>query len=394
MIVLHAAPMSWTKTAGHNIAVPGLVAAQNRIRGVRPCLVSTLSERRETPAVDFPLFSRRQLLSARGVFGLPAPFDKPDLVVLHGLYIPSYVRIAATARKAGVPYLVCPHGSMTQQAQAHRAWKKRIGNLLVFNRLVAGAAALHCLNPRESAEVARLWKRPTFVAGNGIEIPDARYLAKPGNSSRLRIVFVGRLAERHKGLDLLLEACWIIRRDLRRRGASVELYGPDHRGDARSLGLRVKRLGLEDMVTINGPIVDDAKRRLLSESDVFLHTSRWEGHPMAVLEALAYGLPCLVTDATNLADEASTAGAAWQVEATQASIARGLVKVLHMERHKLQTAGVAARRLAEQQFDWDRVAARTVDEYWKCLASIADGDTKQREADGRAPTSTGSRRAA
>ena len=44
------------------------------------------------------------------------------------------------------------------------------------------------------------------------------------------------------------------------------------------------------------------------EFDLFIHTFRFEGHPIAVLEALSYGIPCLLTPGTNMAGEVEAAG--------------------------------------------------------------------------------------
>ncbi len=362
MIVLHAAPMNFREIGGMYVSIPALVAAQNRLGGVEAALLVTTATAGSAPEMGFPLLDHRQLRRRARRLTLPAPFDRPDLVVFHSTYIPAHARIAAQLRRAGIPYVICPRGGMTQYAQAYRPWKKRLGNLLFFNQMVRHAAALNCLTPGEAATSIG-WDRPRFVVGNGTQIPAECDLASPGRSGRLSLVFVGRLHVQYKGLDALLEACHMAGRALRRAGAVVELHGPDWQGSRRLLAGRIEALGLADVVTLAGSVIGREKARLLRRSDVFLHPSRSEGHPMAVLEALAHGLPCLLTPVTQMAEEVSAAEAGWTVEPEAQAIAAGIERVLSASGQTLQDAGRNARRLAVTKYRWDRVAAAAVEAY-------------------------------
>ncbi len=362
MIILHAAPLCWAEISGLNASLLGLVASQNRLPGVRAGMVVTHPRPGSAPGVDFPMFDRKSILDATDRLNLPEPFDRPDLVVFNSTYIPFHAAWAARLRRLKIPYILCPHGGMTRAAGRQRWLKKQLGNLAFFKRLVAGTEALHCLTHGE-AEASAAWGKPTFVVGNGIRLPPESRLASPGRGQRLRLAFVGRLDPRHKGLDWLMEACRQVGPELRERGACVELWGPSVRGILPRLDAELRRQRLEDVVRLAGPVVGEAKASLLGEVDVFLHTSRWEGHPMAVLEALAYGLPCLLTPGTNLADEVAAAGAGWRVEPTPAGIAHGLRQVMSAPREQLRQAGVGARVLADREFRWPRIAARLVEQY-------------------------------
>jgi len=134
------------------------------------------------------------------------------------------------------------------------------------------------------------------------------------------------------------------------------------------LGRQIGELGLRDLVSLPGPVLDEAKSRVLAGADAFLHPSRSEGHPMAVLEALAHGLPCLLTPVTNVADEVVAAGAGWRVEPTAQGIAAGLRQLLRADSEELRRAGAAARRLAEEKYRWDNVAVESLNAYRKWAA--------------------------
>lgn len=367
MIVLHAAPITWREIGGLRVSVPALVSSQNRLDGVEAALAVTAAKPGRPPELEFPLFNHKILLRGPGRLNLPAPFDRPHLVVFHSTYIPAHAALAARLRKAAIPYVICPRGGMTRYAQGFRSWKKRLANLLFFNKMVAHAAALNCLTPGE-AEASGGWNRPVFVVGNGIRIPAASRLAWPGRSPGLRLVFIGRLHLQYKGLDMLLDACGMARSELRRAGAAVEVYGPDCRGSTKWLTAQIARLQLRNLVTLHGPVTGEAKMSLLGQADVFLHPSRSEGHPLAVLEALACGVPCLLTPVTNMADEVARAGAGWKVEPSPAAVAAGLKQVVTVDRKQLAQAGAKARRLAVEKYSWDKIAAGSVEAYRKCAA--------------------------
>ena len=367
MIVLHAAPIKAGNIGGAEAAVPSLIAAQNRCNHVKAALTVTIPAMQDLPQTDFPVFECDPLLDKSARLRLPAPFDRPQLVVFHGTYIPVQIAIAGKLRKAGIPYVICPHGGMTRFAQTCKAWKKRIANALFFNSMVAGAAALHCLTQGE-AEASSGWKRPIFVVGNGVQLPPESKLASPGASPSLRLLFLGRMEVKIKGLDMLLDACRLVRSALVEAGARVELCGPDWQGSTRLLAARIAALGLENVVRLSKPVTGEAKKALFRGADVFLHPSRSEGHPMAVLEALAHGVPCLLTPNTNVASEVVSAGAGWQVEPSASGIADGLSKLLSLDKRLLGEAGAKARRMAASQYDWQTVAGRTVNAYRRFAA--------------------------
>jgi len=367
VILLHAFPSRPGNIGGLSQCVPSLITALNLRDDVQAALVPTVAGQPDTSETKFPIFHRQALLGSGSKIDLPAPFHRPDLVIFHSTYIPVHARIARRLRKSGVAYVICPHGGMTRLAQNYHRWKKKLGNLLFFNRLVNHAAALHCLNQRELEE-ARRWNRPAFVVGNGTELPVDSDLASPGTNGPLRFVFIGRLAVEHKGLDLLLDGCAILREELLSRRVRIEIHGPDFRGSLTVLQDRIARLQLEKVVSLPGPVIGRAKQRAFQQADVFVHTSRWEGHPLAVLEGLASGLPCLLTPGTNMAEEIAAAGAGWSVQPSAQGIAAGISQVLQTDASALREAGRRARQLACSQYDWNRVAARTLEGYRRYAA--------------------------
>ncbi len=379
MIILHIAPIHWTALNGLTVCVPRLAAAQNRLAGVRAALGVSAPDQPRMVGLGYPTFTRRELVAGHAGLNLPSPFDRPDLVVFHSTYVAVHATIAARLRHAGIGYILCPHGGLTQAAARHKYWKRKIADLVFFRRYVRHARAMQCLTESEAA-TSRHWRRPVFIVGNGVDLPPSSAVARPGRAARLRLVFIGRLAIEHKGLDLLLDACAMLRSRLRQSGARVELYGPDWCGSGKMLGRRIAEAGLTDVVSLAGPITGDAKREVLGSADIFLHTSRWEGHPVAALEALAHGVPCLLTPQTNIAHQVAEAGAGWEVGPEPVQIAAGLERVLRAPPAQLAEAGARARQLAVERLGWDSVAAAAIEQYGRWIRPRSDNPRADRAA--------------
>jgi glycosyltransferase involved in cell wall biosynthesis len=124
---------------------------------------------------------------------------------------------------------------------------------------------------------------------NGIEAPLTLPKTKRTASRKLTISFLGKLAE-SKGLITLLEAlaglpCSACEYTL--------LVGGN--GDVSAFSKQVKGYGLSDRVTYLGWVSGEFKATLLTESAIFVLPSRSEGFPVALIEAMAFGVAVLST---------------------------------------------------------------------------------------------------
>jgi glycosyltransferase involved in cell wall biosynthesis len=367
MIIVHIAPITWNRLSGLTISVPSLVSAQNSIKNIESALLVTSGSGLPSYNLGFAVFDYRKDCHWYGGLNLPTPFDRPDLVVFHSTYIPIHVLISKALCRRNIPYIITPRGGMTRTAQTIKKIKKKIANFFVFKKMVRKAVAIHCLTNGETNETT-FWNQFIFVVGNGTEIPDNYDVAFPGSGDKLKFVFIGRIDPYIKGLDLLVEACSIIKEELICKKVQILFYGPDYEGGMDVLTNYIKSFGVEKVLKSCGPIAGADKKKVLKDADLFLHTSRSEGHPMGILEALAYGIPCLLTPGTNMASEVAASGAGWQVEPNPDSIADGLRRILN-SRTELAAKGRAARQLAEETFSWHTVAEQTINEYKKILAS-------------------------
>ena len=193
---------------GPNYSVPAQVASVSRIDDV-------FWWNRTDAYQDFwgesGLFHGPDASSDGHITGLPAPFNRPDLVVFEDFYYVDDAFEASCCEKIGVPYVIVPRGALTKKAQSQKAAKKIIGNALMFSRMTRKAAGVQYLTEKEMNESGSKWCQSCFVIPNGVSNPKD---IVPKQTGELNGVFIGRFAPWYKGLDLLLEACLQVRQEL------------------------------------------------------------------------------------------------------------------------------------------------------------------------------------
>lgn len=298
-----------------------------------------------------------------------------DVVHVHGVWAVPGLLAGRTCRALGVPYVLTAHGMLHPEALAQRRLKKLVGLwALGYRRHVAGAAAIHFLNPVEKARARGVPLPPrTAVIPNGI-FPEAFAEARLPPRGRFRatlpavgdapfVLYLARL-HRQKGPDLLAEAFAVVARE--RPDVHLVVAGPDQ-GARADLAARVARHGLQARVHLLGPIYGDEKLALLRDAAVYCLPSRQEGFSVGITEALAIGTPCVVTETCNF-PEVAEADCGRVTRLDPADIGRGLLEVL-ADPAAAAAMGERGRRLVSSRFTWPNIAERMLALYREVLTS-------------------------
>lgn len=367
MVILHIAPLSNNKSSGLTYAIPPLVHYQNKILNIKTALLNTSSkENYLIYDYDFPTYKYGKSKSERNISKLPFPFNRPDLVVFHSTYIPSHIKIAIQLRKIRIPYVIMPHGGMTVGAQQVKKVKKRLANLLCFNKFVENSLALQCLSEGEFKET-KMWNKKMLIVGNGMKLPKEFKNKKEDKDAPIRFTFIGRLNIYIKGLDLLLGGIAKSADNIRNGNGVFDIYGPYNSDSKRFIEKFISDYSIEDIVKLHEPVYDNDKDDVLKRTDVFVLTSRFEGHPMGVLEAMSYGIPCLLTHGTNMSSEVLHEDAGWEVQPSEDSIAKGINNILINDKENIRKKGLNARGLIINNYSWDKIATQSINEYKNLL---------------------------
>jgi glycosyltransferase involved in cell wall biosynthesis len=147
-------------------------------------------------------------------------------------------------------------------------------------------------------------------------------------------------------------------------------------GDAAyvaSLQQLAEKLGGKDKVVFPGWLTGEKKKQALQGAGVFALISRQENFGIAAAEAMACGVPVLLSEHVNLAAEVREAGCGWVTALDKNSVVTSLTEALTQQ--ELRKAwGASARNLAEQNYRWPVVAERLAELYAQVLSEFHHQD--------------------
>jgi glycosyltransferase involved in cell wall biosynthesis len=270
------------------------------------------------------------------------------------------------ARKTGKPLVVTPHGSLSAEWRTNSI-HKRIYRLLVLEELLRYAGALHVVSEAES-EACRLWgfNGRIKVIPNGLPLsefervtdPEAAWREWPSLKNKRVMLYLGRLWWQ-KGLDILPEVWMEAQPD---SDWMLVIAGPDYRSYRHKLDRKIKEVGSNSKILLAGLVADNLKRSLLAASECLILPSYGEGFSMALVEAMAAGLPCIFTKECHLPELAS-AGGGWEVAADKKHLVEIVEFVCRRSRAKNKASGDKGRELGYSKYTTDRIGKELLDLY-------------------------------
>lgn len=279
-----------------------------------------------------------------------------DVVVFPGVFGRDYYRIAKSLLRQRVPYIVSPRSSLMKEALRKSFFKKKIARSLWADSFVKNAAAIHFLTDEEEKNSINI-NENVFLCGNGVMLQNISKSRRFESSPRI-IGYLGRFDIIHKGLDMLIMGIQSSADKLRKNNYKVIFHGADFNGGYDYLKSTIQELKLDDITTVSGPLFGEAKYRFLASCNAFVHTSRYEGQPQAVMEALAMGTPVLVTPGTNMQQSVMDNQLGWACDATVGSIAKALAEVSACDSSAFELLSSNSLNYARANFSWDFIASK------------------------------------
>ncbi len=286
-----------------------------------------------------------------------------DAIIIHGLWRYTSVGTWRALRRRDIPYFVFAHGMLDPYFKSAFRWKhvqKKLCWMAVESRVVRDATGVLF-----TCEEERLRARQTFrpykcrerVVGLGIANPSGEAEAQkkafldayPQLAGKRMILFLGRIHPK-KGCDLLIEAfARVAHRDPLLR---LVIAGPDECGWRAEL----EKLATTDRIVFTGPLYGDLKWGALRSADVMALPSHIENFGITVAEALACGVPVLISNGVNIWREIEADGAGLVARADVEGVTSLLEQWLALPETERQQMGERAFRSFTDRFELERFA--------------------------------------
>jgi glycosyltransferase involved in cell wall biosynthesis len=292
-----------------------------------------------------------------------------DVVHIHAVFNHASIAAASACRKHHVPYVVRPLGTLDPWSMKQKPLRKFLFWQVAGKRMVQAAAAVHyTASAEQSAAEESLGLNHGRVIPLGVETDrpaqaDGSEIFTP-NLAKLNghpyVLVLSRLHSK-KGLDIFVDAFVSLVQKEDFKDWRLVLAGEGPVEYVQALKQKVSAHDADNIVLFPGWLEGDEKDAFLRGASLLALPSHHENFGLCVMEALAAGVPVLVSPHVNLADEIEAAGAGWIAAVDKQAIETALAKALTCEDERTRR-GEAGKTLS-LEFSSERVASRLNEMY-------------------------------
>ena len=236
--------------------------------------------------------------------------DHTDVVQIHGATDWHFLVGALACLRAGVPYIVRPAGGLFPEAFMHTRRRRILSKIylkLVGERLLSKASVVLASSPRERDLLLgfRVMTEVRLIP-NGVSVPARQPQFMTEFGGKAHVLFMGRISP-IKAIPTLMAA--IAKLAKQGRVVDLDIVGGGAPDYVDELKARAARLGVNDLVVWHGDKRDAEKQQLLSRAHVLVLPSLSENFGFVVAEAMAAGLPVIVSSGVGVAEKVLEYGA-------------------------------------------------------------------------------------
>ena len=329
------------------------------------------------PELPFPVHPFGPAKSEYGYSGGLIPWlrrnaGRYDHVIVHGVWQFHSLAVRQALHGQDTPYVVYTHGMLDpwfKQAYPLKHLKKSLYWPWAESRVLRDAQAV-LFTTEEERLLARQSFQPyrcreivvSYGTGNPPGDPAVQrelfFQSFPDLRGKRLILFLSRLHVK-KGCDLLLDAfAGVAGQDPDLR---LVMAGPDNYGLQASLEASARDKGIADRISWPGMLSGDLKWGAFHAAEVFALPSHQENFGIAVAEALACGVPVLISDKVNIWREVEADGAGLVAPDDSAGTARLLGQWLALTGEERQAMRGSALRCFESRFEIHRAAESLIE---------------------------------
>ena len=325
-------------------------------------VLSEVIEYKGVPAIFFPAQLGESFKYSRPLSAwLRANISNFGLAHIHAVFNHSSVAAAFVCKKAGVPYVVRPLGTLDPWSMTQKSLRKRVFWQVSGKGIMRRAAAVHYTSEAEKISTETgLGLNDGKVIPLGVELEmtncsDGLQEFLPEIGADPYVLVLSRLHPK-KGLDVLIDAFQSLAPQFGKWRLVLAGDGP-----VDYVSMLKAKAANNDRIMFTGWLDGEKKNAVLSGAALLVLPSYQENFGLCVMEALAYSVPVMVSPNVNLAAEIATANAGWIVATEKTALADKLAEALANEA-ELESRGCAGWQLA-QNYSWEKSARELANLY-------------------------------
>ncbi|MEO0241395.1 MAG: glycosyltransferase, partial [candidate division WOR-3 bacterium] len=140
------------------------------------------------------------------------------------------------------------------------------------------------------------------------------------------------------------------------------IAGPDNEGYGEKIKKLIKNYGIEDKVIFTGPLYGKEKISAFKNAEIFVLPSYSENFGLAVLEAMACGKPCVISNKVGIYKEVKKYNAGIIVETNSRSLYNG-IQILLKDENLKRKISENAKKIVKNEYDIEKVAEKMIKVY-------------------------------
>jgi len=299
-----------------------------------------------------------------------------DVVHIHAVFSHSCLAAAAAARFKGVPYIVRPLGTLDPWSMRQKPFRKRAMWNLGVGKMLKEAAAVHYTATDEMnlAEQSLGLRRgvviPLGIDQTYFELPEPDKIFSDKHPSLSNAPYVLALCRLHpkKGLELLIDTFLDLAKNRGNDRWKLVLAGDGEPGYVESLKARANQGNGNNSIVFAGWVSGDEKRSAIQNASLLALPSHQENFGLCVVEAMACGVPVLISPHVNLSSDVKRSNSGWVAELDPAEFKKILSEAMNSDDER-SLRGSSGREFARHEFHWPALAERINDLYRKVILS-------------------------
>jgi glycosyltransferase involved in cell wall biosynthesis len=347
MKILHVIPSIDERSGGPATAIIPMCRALMQ-QGIEVLLVSTDAGLKEKNADDYKGVTAKLFPSE---FGESFKYSRPlaswlnaniqnfDLAHVHAVFNHSSVAAGRACRRAGVPYVIRPLGTLDPWSMSQKSLRKRLFWQVAGKGMLQGAAAVHYTSEAEKLSTERL----------------------TGLTQHPYVLVLSRLHPK-KGIDVLVDAFLSLVQTQQFSDWRLVLAGD---GPPEYVAKLKRKASQCERIAFPGWVDGEQKDALLGCASLLALPSHQENFGLCVMEAMSNAVPVLVSPGVNLAPEIVTANAGWVAAIYKESLTASLVEALSDEAERAKR-GRAGQQLS-LLYSWENATKSLVQLYQQVL---------------------------